>query len=119
MGRLTAADLDEIEAALRSRRLAVVDAVRARLAVAGAAPSARLAARLAEVSSRLADDLPPEEAMMVRNGLEQLRAIDDALRRIEFGVGGLCTQCGAQIAIARLRMLPQAATCAACDALAR
>ena len=45
------------------------------------------------------------------------RALDhivDALRRLERGDYGTCTACGDRIPRARLAILPEAATCAAC-----
>lgn len=48
------------------------------------------------------------------DGRRELREIDTALERIEAGTYGECTQCGKQIAEARLRALPYAALCIDC-----
>jgi RNA polymerase-binding transcription factor DksA len=47
-------------------------------------------------------------------GLEELRAVNAALDRIERGVFGLCAKCGEPISPARLEAVPQAALCQAC-----
>ena len=43
-----------------------------------------------------------------------LQAIDDALRRIEQGVYGVCRDCGESIAEARLNAIPWTRVCIAC-----
>jgi DnaK suppressor protein len=44
-----------------------------------------------------------------------LHRIDDALRRLREGTYGTCTCCGAHISASRLRALPFAALCTACQ----
>jgi len=44
-----------------------------------------------------------------------IRAIDLALKRIEAGVYGDCMDCGAKIALARLKASPQSLRCIACQ----
>ncbi len=53
-------------------------------------------------------------AMEERESAE-LVAIDDALKRIADGSYGLCTDCGASIATARLHANPTALRCVACQ----
>jgi DnaK suppressor protein len=43
-----------------------------------------------------------------------LQAIDEALRRIDEGVYGVCRDCGEQIAEARLNAIPWTRVCIAC-----
>jgi len=45
----------------------------------------------------------------------ELIAIDEALKRIADGSYGLCTDCGAQIATARLHATPTAMRCVGCQ----
>ncbi len=47
--------------------------------------------------------------------LVALQAIDDALKRIQEGVYGLCVTCGVSIAPERLHAAPQALRCVACQ----
>ena len=47
--------------------------------------------------------------------LVELQAIEDALKRIQEGVYGLCLSCGAPIPHERLHAAPQALRCVACQ----
>lgn len=57
---------------------------------------------------------------MTRNLREReemkLGGLLQALRRVEDGTYGLCTECGAAIPLARLEVFPEVATCMACTA---
>ena len=46
---------------------------------------------------------------------ESLGKIDEAIRRLETGVYGVCAECGAEIAEARLKALPFATLCVSCQ----
>jgi len=48
--------------------------------------------------------------------LVELQAIEDALKRIEEGVYGLCLACGVPIPHERLHAAPQALRCVSCQA---
>jgi DnaK suppressor protein len=54
-------------------------------------------------------------AQIERDVLE-MRSIDAALERLENGGYGICTRCGGEIAIARLRANPAAERCIDCQA---
>ncbi len=47
-------------------------------------------------------------------GLQEVRMIEAALKRIEEGEFGYCVNCGRPIASARLDLVPHAARCAKC-----
>ena len=49
---------------------------------------------------------------------ETLHKIDDALRRLEEGTYGTCAECGNEISEARLRAVPFADLCIACQEMA-
>lgn len=51
----------------------------------------------------------------IERDVNELRAIDAALARIEEGTYGLCTRCGGDIGKARLRANPAAERCIACQ----
>ncbi len=94
----------------------------------------QLAARLRELDTRLhgiEDELlahhdpdwsdraaqqEQDEALIAlgEEGRQEIRAIRAALGRIAAGDYGLCTACGAEIAPARLDLLPWTPFCAAC-----
>ena len=48
------------------------------------------------------------------NEQQALNAIDDALKKIEEGIYGLCEECGKKITIQRLKAVPYAAKCIQC-----
>lgn len=48
-------------------------------------------------------------------GRRELRLIDEALARIEAGEWGQCVACGHEIAPERLRAIPYASRCIACE----
>lgn len=54
-------------------------------------------------------------ADMVSRRATELRQVDRALADIEAGRYGLCQECGEQIAVARLKALPFATRCVACQ----
>lgn len=118
MHKLTSSNLAELEQKLRAMRVDALDAVRMRLAGSDNGMARSLGSLLeqgdAAVDAMLADD----DIALVQHELATLRDIDAALKRIEFDVGGICTQCGASIPIERLRAVPTAATCVGCAALA-
>lgn len=94
----------------------------------------RLLARKAELEQRLqriehdldqpmprddedrATEREDDEVMesMGNAGLEELRAIEAALDRIEAGSFGICVKCGEPISAERLDILPTAAMCRHC-----
>ena len=47
---------------------------------------------------------------------ETLRKIDEAIQRLEHGSYGICVECGAEIAPARLQAVPFAEACRNCQA---
>jgi len=55
------------------------------------------------------------EAEMTRD-LDELCALEAALKRVEDGTYGLCGDCGEEIPFARLRAQPGARRCLACQA---
>ena len=117
MRQLTASDVDELEAQLRRDRAAVLEAIHARLAGRDADQQRELVNYFTDGDSRAtAEQLEESERVLLRHELADLAAIDAALKRIDFGAGGLCTVCGNPIPLARLRALPTTLTCVQCQA---
>jgi DnaK suppressor protein len=52
----------------------------------------------------------------INRDIEELRAVHDAIARLERGDYGICQSCGTEIPPARLEALPQAAFCIECQA---
>lgn len=117
MRQLTDSDVDELEAQLRRDRAAVLEAIHARLAGRDADQQRELINYFTEGDSRAAaEQLEESDRVLLRHELADLAAIDAALKRIDFGAGGLCTVCGSPIPLARLRALPTTLTCVECQA---
>jgi DnaK suppressor protein len=55
------------------------------------------------------------EFALIQMKAEMLNRIDTALRRIDEGTYGRCSECGGEIAEARLRALPFAVRCKDCE----
>ena len=55
------------------------------------------------------------EASLIERAEDRLKAIDEALDKLERGRYGECEDCGAEIPIERLRALPFAARCVECQ----
>jgi len=113
----TLSDIKELEITLRAMRQDVLDAIRVHLSSSGDDEPHRLANHIAD------GDSPAEAAFLSDNDLallhheqSDLAAIDAALKRIEFGVGGICIECGEPIPAPRLRAAPTALTCLECQA---
>ena len=99
--------------ALISRRQDLLDRIHG-----GLADSRRdtRGARFDDVADRASDALYNELAQgFAEIATADLRKIDMALERIEMGTYGHCEECGCRIPQARLRMLPFADLCVACQ----
>jgi RNA polymerase-binding transcription factor DksA len=101
---------DQIAAALRAR-LAELQAEIARLEQATIQP---LSAKFADQANDL-EELATNEGLEVQH-IREAEQILAALARIEQGQYGVCSNCGADIAPARLAALPTATRCIACAA---
>lgn len=102
-----------------------LDAVRARLLARRAELIDRLEGIEAELVSHTEQDWEDlaaerEEDEMLEGmgnaGALEVRRIDAALARMDSGEYGVCVRCGAEIAPARLDLLPDTPFCAACAA---
>jgi DnaK suppressor protein len=85
---------NELRRALERRREVLVDEITAE------------AGRTAPDEAELADEMRDHE---------ELQAIGAALRRLDDGAYGVCTACGAEVGIERLRAEPEAARCIDCQ----
>ena len=52
---------------------------------------------------------------LVSSEQEVLYQIDDALKRMDDGVFGICQQCGKPVSMSRLRAVPYASLCIGCQ----
>lgn len=54
-------------------------------------------------------------ASLIERSEERIRLIDEALARVDDGSYGICEECGDEIPLERLRILPFAAMCVDCQ----
>jgi DnaK suppressor protein len=74
------------------------------------------AALVKDVEEQSVDDFIQEvDFALMEMKSETLAKIDEAIRRLENGTYGVCGDCGAEIAEARLTALPFAALCRSCQ----
>ncbi|HEX6738805.1 MAG TPA: TraR/DksA family transcriptional regulator [Vicinamibacteria bacterium] len=96
---------------LEARRTEIQDKLRS---LRETLPAELLVVKDAEEQS-MHDFVQDVELALVEMKSETLARIDEALRRLEEGSYGVCTDCGAEIAEARLRAVPFATRCLACQ----
>jgi DnaK suppressor protein len=110
-------DLIQLASAIEERRDALREEIHREVARGREESYAELAGathdRGEEALADLVADLGNAE---VSRDLEELRGLEAALRRIADGGFGLCADCGAEIALERLRAQPGAARCIDCQA---
>lgn len=85
---------NELRRALERRRTVLADEITAE------------AGRTAPDEAELADEMRDHQ---------ELQAIDAALRRLDDGSYGICTDCGGEVGLERLRAEPEAARCIECQ----
>lgn len=88
------------------------------LSPAGSTLTDNLADVEADILDRSASDLERTLCLLLRErGRNKLKAIDDALERIQDGTFGFCEDCGDKIPLGRLEVMPFAITCIDCKSL--
>ena len=95
--------------------------IRARLHRTAATTDEELQTLEAHQPGAPADDVPREAVatLLSRLSVQEKRELDEvyaAQARLETGTFGICEGCGRPVPLARLRALPAARTCVACQA---
>ncbi|TFW23579.1 TraR/DksA family transcriptional regulator [Massilia arenosa] len=116
MHQLNSSDKSELQRILNERRTALHEAIRDRL-------HGRDDSEQRAIFNHFADGDSPAEATLLENldvavlehEFRELRAVDAALKRLDFGAAGICAECGGPIAVERLRAEPTALTCIHCQ----
>jgi len=107
---------EELKAMLEERRREILGEVADRMRdvrAEGAEAHERGVVDAAETSeSDIQDDI---ELALIQMKSETLHKIEEALGRLENGTYGYCFECGGEIAERRLRALPFAVRCRACE----
>jgi RNA polymerase-binding transcription factor DksA len=113
MGRLSSADTLELETALRGARDDLLRRIYRRLP--GADEDAQRTLFRDFASGRMHGADSPD----VIQSFSQLRAVEEALKRIDYGVIGICRVCGGCIQPERLRVHPTTTVCGPCEGRAQ
>lgn len=103
----------ELEAFLRERRARLQESVRARMTERRAAELRRSPEDATNAVQSVGEDL--EVAILDRQSREAAQ-IDAALERLARDEYGICRNCGVPIGLQRLKALPFAQRCTACEA---
>ena len=110
-------DVIQLASLIEERRAALLDEIHRGIARGRDETYAELAGATHDAGDEALADLVADlgNAEVTRD-LAELRELDAARRRIADGAYGLCTDCGADIPLERLRAQPGAARCTGCQA---
>lgn len=110
-------DRNSIEARLRHRYLEIWTDVRRELQKHGDQQYQDLVQGAGDThDDATADLLVDLNLTEIDRDIEELRAVQSAIARLERGDYGICQSCGTEIPAARLEALPQAELCVECQA---
>ncbi len=113
---LTPEQLDELKRALTKRREALEMETHADAAKAREDVFSQTAGPVADSGDEATSDLISDiENAELSRDLQELRALDAALARLRDGGYGLCSDCGRDIGLERLRREPAASRCIDCQ----
>lgn len=119
MGLIAAAIMQELRTSLQLRQQELQAQLRQRLHQADELEQLALFNNYTiEADQAEASQLSDIDMALLQHELAELRAVDDALARLDRHSYGKCSDCGDTIAVARLRAQPSAHLCHACQAAA-
>ena len=117
MNEVTPAQTAQLKDLLERRKADLVREIEAKLAEAKTERVAPDAVSTTDGGDKaLLEAASGLDLAIVRRDIDELRTVEQALRRIADGTIGECPDCGDTIAPERLRAYPAAARCAACQA---
>jgi DnaK suppressor protein len=109
-------EIAEIGRQLALRRVQLQDEIRAKLAEARSEQVGADETSSVDVGDRAFLDLASElDVATAERDVRELRDVEAAQERIAAGTFGTCSDCGVDIALARLRASPTAKRCNACQ----
>ena len=117
MNEMTPAQATELKGMLERRKADLVREIESKLADAKTERVAPDAVSTTDGGDKaLLETASGLDLAIVRRDIDELRTVEQALRRIADGTIGECPDCGDTIAPERLRAYPAAVRCAACQA---
>lgn len=116
MSSLQPADIENLREELRRRRTKLIGEIRGTLDQSAEASYADLAGQIRDVGDEsVADVLLDAHLSELEHDTDEMRAIRDALGRIESDEYGICIDCGNEIIAERLYAQPTAERCIRCQ----
>lgn len=118
MANLTRTQLGGLKQTLDNRQSLLRDDVHRELLAADEQGFADLAGQVHDSGEEsVADLLADLNITLIERQVQELRRVEDALRRMSMGSYGLCSNCGNNIEYDRLRSYPTAGRCIECQNL--
>lgn len=116
MSNLSPVQKQQIAEALANRRAALCAEIQSELKRSGHEHFADLAGEVADAGdSSVADMLVDHDIAVVQRQVEELAQVEAAQKRVSVEDFGDCEECGAEIGLSRLLVVPQATRCIACQ----
>ena len=113
---LNAAERQQVTAALAARRAELAAEIRGELERSGHEHFADLAGEVADAGdASVADMLIDHDIAVIRRQVEELTQVETAQARIDAADFGECEECGAEIGVQRLLVVPHATRCIGCQ----
>lgn len=111
-------ELDSLRRAIHARIASLREEIRATLIRNDAEHYLQVADQVRDLEAESFADLVVDVALAeVERDLEELRALERALRRLDAGSYGICEVCERRIAFERLQAAPEAVRCVDCQTI--
>jgi RNA polymerase-binding protein DksA len=111
-GQMTSERYEELRRMLEERRREITQEVQGKIRDARAEHTGDVVDAVETSEADIQEDI---EFALIQMKAETLNKIDAALRRLDEGAYGVCTDCGGPVGVERLRAEPQAARCIDCQ----
>jgi len=113
---LNASQKQQITAALDARQAELAAEIRSELERSGHEHFADLAGEVADAGdASVADMLIDHDIAVIRRQVEELTQVEAAMARVDAADFGECEECGADIGVQRLLVVPHATRCIGCQ----
>lgn len=114
--RLTEGHLDRFRAVLEDRRSVLLDEIRSGLSSSEHEGYSVIAEEVRDLADDAAADVLIDSRLFdIQRDADELKQIQEALKRMQNGQFGTCIDCGEPIKLDRLKAQPAAARCIACQ----